>query len=324
MEVMLGALPSLLPKLGELLADEYNLQKEVKGGIRFLQAELETMKAALEDISKTPADQIPNLDKIWARNVRELSYDIEDNIDTFMVQVKGHHPDKKHGFKKFIDKALGSLMQPKIRRKIAIDIRDIKSRVVEVHDRRRRYKVNHSVDKPVKIDSRALVRYEKVTELVGIDESRDELIKILTEDNEASKEQNKIVSIVGFGGLGKTTLANVVYEKLTAQFDCSAFLSVSQTPDMDRLFKDMFYKLAKTKTDSIDTIDELRKFLRGKRYEHITESSPQLTTCSFCCKKLATYSESKILIMNLTNMTIFLPHFNTSLSLFLYFSYRLF
>jgi ABC-type glutathione transport system ATPase component len=228
---------SLIPKLGELLADEYNLQKEVKGGIRFLQAELETMKAALEDISETPADQLPNLDKIWARNVRELSYDIEDNIDTFMVQVKGHHPDKEHGFKKLIDKTLGSLMQPKIRRKIAIDIREIKRSVVEVHDRRRRYKVNHSVDKPVKIDSRALVRYEKVTELVGIEESRDELIKILTDDNEASKEQNKIVSIVGFGGLGKTTLANVVYKKLRSQFDCSAFVSVSQTPDMDRLFR---------------------------------------------------------------------------------------
>jgi ATP-dependent Lon protease len=278
MEVMLGALPSLLPKLGELLADEYNLQKEVKGGIRFLQAELETMKAALEDISKTPADQIPNLDKIWARNVRELSYDIEDNIDTFMVQVRSHQADKNHGFKKFIDKALGSLMQPKIRRKIAIDIRDIKSRVVEVHDRRRRYKVNHSVDKPVKVDPLALVamvRYKNPKELVGIEESRDEVIKILIEGNEASKEQKKIVSIVGFGGLGKTTLANAMYEKLRVQFDCSAFVSVSQTPGMYRLFKGMLSQLAnKDSTASIDVIiDELRGFLREKRYGYIKKNS---------------------------------------------------
>ncbi|CAD6268901.1 unnamed protein product [Miscanthus lutarioriparius] len=269
MEVVLGALPSVIPKLGQLLADEYNLQKEVKGGIIFLQAELESMKAALEDISKTPSDQLPSGDKIWARNVRELSYDIEDNIDKFMVQVKGHQPAKKQGFKKFIDKTLGSLMQPKIRRKIAIDIRDIKSRVAEVHDRHRRYEVKHSVDKSVKVDPLALVamvRYKNPTELVGIEESRDEVIKILTEANETSKEQNKIVSIVGFGGLGKTTLANAVFEKLSTQFDCSAFVSVSQTPDMDILFKDMFYQLANYNAASINLFDELRRFLREKRY----------------------------------------------------------
>ena len=242
----------------------------------FLQDELESMKAALEDISKTPPDQLPSGDKVWARNVRELSYDIEDNIDTFMVQVKGHHLAKKHGFKKFIDKTLGSLMQPKIRRKIAIDISDIKSRVVEVHDRHRRYEVNHSVDKPVKVDPLALVamvRYKNPMELVGIEESRDEVIKILIEGNEASKEQKKIVSIVGFGGLGKTTLANAVYEELRTGFDCSAFVSVSQTPDMNTLFKNMFYQFAEKKTDSIDIIGELRKFLQDKRYGYITKTS---------------------------------------------------
>jgi ATPase subunit of ABC transporter with duplicated ATPase domains len=166
-------------------------------------------------------------------------------------------------------------MQPKIRRKIATDIRDIKSRVVEVHDRRRRYEVNHSVDRPVKVDPHALVRYEKLTNLVGINEARDEVTKILIEGSELLKQQGKIVSIVGFGGLGKTTLANVVYEKLRGQFDCSAFVAMSQTPDMDQLFKDMFYQLAKKySTASINNvISELREFLRRKRYEHITTSS---------------------------------------------------
>ena len=176
-----------------------NLQKEVKGGIRFLQEELESMKAALEDISETPPDQVPRQDKIWARNVKELSYDIEDNIDTFMVQVKGSDLAKKNGFKKFIDKTLGSLMQPKIWRKIATNIRDIKSRVIEVHERRRRYEVNQSnVDKHIKVDPHALVRYEDVSKLDGIDEAKDEVIKILTKVNEVSKKQEKIVSIVGF------------------------------------------------------------------------------------------------------------------------------
>ena len=71
MEVVTGALPSLLPKLADLFIGEYNLQKEVKWGIKFLQTELETMKAALEDISETPADKLNKVDRIWARDVRE-------------------------------------------------------------------------------------------------------------------------------------------------------------------------------------------------------------------------------------------------------------
>jgi Holliday junction resolvasome RuvABC ATP-dependent DNA helicase subunit len=167
-------------------------------------------------------------------------------------------------------------MQPKIRRKIAIDIRDIRHRVKEVHERRCRYEVKYSVDKPVNVDPRALVLFEDVTKLVGIDEARDNVIKILMEGNEVSMHHSKIISIVGFGGLGKTTLANVVYEKLRAKFDCSAIISVSRTPDMVQLFKDIFYKLDKeifkklaiNNVASVNVIiSELKNFLQQKRYD---------------------------------------------------------
>ena len=69
MEVVTGALPRLLPKLADLLVSEYNLQKGVKGEIMFLQAELESMKAALEKPSEAPADRLDKQDKIWARDV---------------------------------------------------------------------------------------------------------------------------------------------------------------------------------------------------------------------------------------------------------------
>ena len=69
MEVVTGALPRLLPKLADLLVGEYNLQKGGKGEIMFLQAELESMKAALEKPSEAPADRLDKQDKIWARDV---------------------------------------------------------------------------------------------------------------------------------------------------------------------------------------------------------------------------------------------------------------
>ncbi|CAL4991218.1 unnamed protein product [Urochloa decumbens] len=188
-----------------------------------------------------------------------------------MVQCKGKRLAKQHGLKKVIDKSLNLLMQPKIRHKIATEIREIKSRVMEVHERRRRYEVNLGVYKPVSVDPRLFTQFTEVKQLVGINEARDELIhKIMTEENEALLKQGKIVSIVGFGGLGKTTLANAVYKKITAQFDCCAFVSVSQSPDLKKLYKGLLHDLGKNINE--ETLDErrlielLREFLQDKRY----------------------------------------------------------
>ncbi|XP_012703800.1 disease resistance protein RPP13 [Setaria italica] len=207
--------------------------------------------------------------------MREMSYDIEDNIDTYIVQCKRRKrkrkTDEQHSFKEAIDRILEWLWQPMIRRKIATEIREIKSRVIEVHKRRRMYEVSLGVDKPVTVDPRLFAQYTEVKELVGIDEARDELInKILIEGNEVPLKQGRIVSIVGFGGLGKTTLANAVYKKIRAQFDCYAFVSVSQIPDLKKLYKGLLYDLGKSINE--ETLDErrlievLREFLEDKRY----------------------------------------------------------
>ena len=60
----MGLLSRLIHKVGDLLVGEYNLQKGVKGEIMFLQAELESMKAALEKPSEAPADRLDKQDKI--------------------------------------------------------------------------------------------------------------------------------------------------------------------------------------------------------------------------------------------------------------------
>jgi hypothetical protein len=51
----------------------------------------------------------------------------------------------------------------------------------------------------------------------------------------------RVVSILGLGGLGKTTHANQVYGKLGESFGCKAFVSVSQRPDMVVLWSHRFW-----------------------------------------------------------------------------------
>jgi hypothetical protein len=288
METATGALSRVITKLGVLLNDEYYLPKRRREEIMFLQSELESMEFALKKLSNTPTDQLNIYDKIWARDLSELSDYIEDSIDKLMIPGKLNESAELSRNGRHIAKIQFYMIATRI-------IRDIKSRVSEVHKRCPRYDVNLGVDKPTKptVDPRLFSQYTMIKDLVGIDETRDELIKILMGENGVPSQQGKIVSIVGFGGMGKTTLANAVYEKISAQFDCYAFVSVSRTPDLNKLFKDILYQLDRNKYDDSmnetfvyeqQLINELREFLQHKRYG--SPSIPAISVCAyelFCC-----------------------------------------
>uniref|UniRef100_M8CUA0 Putative disease resistance protein RXW24L n=1 Tax=Aegilops tauschii TaxID=37682 RepID=M8CUA0_AEGTA len=267
-----------MPKLADLITKEYNLQRGVRGEIMFLKAEMESMQTALLKVSEAPIDQPPDIQvKLWAKPVRDLSYDLEDSIDKFMVRIETHEPEKSHSFRNFIDKSLSLLTKGKIHHKIGIDIKDIKSRIKEVSERRYRYKVDSVVTKPTRqtVDAlRLSTLYKKATNLVGTDKKSLEVIKMLTEGDEISKEQLRVVSIAGLGGLGKTTLANTVYEKLKVHFDFTAFVSLSLNPNMEKIFKSLLHQLHKQKYENINEaawgeaqlISEIRTFLENKKY----------------------------------------------------------
>ncbi|KAG2564241.1 hypothetical protein PVAP13_8KG201400 [Panicum virgatum] len=234
MEFATGALGTLLPKLGQLLQDEYNLQKGAKKNIEFLTRELRSIQAALRSVGELPPEQVGELVKIWACDARELSYDMEDIVDTFLVRVQGPEPPSKKSSKKFFKKMRDIVNKAKTRHEIGQDIMDIKERVKEVAERHERYKVDTITPAKTSVDPRITSLYTKTADLVGIDEAREELITMMTKGDDMSTQQ-RIVSVVGFGGLGKTTLAKAAYEKLKGQFDCTAFVPVGRNPDLKKV-----------------------------------------------------------------------------------------
>ncbi|CAD6266706.1 unnamed protein product [Miscanthus lutarioriparius] len=143
---------------------------------------------------------------------------------------------------------------------------------MEVSEQRTRYKIDDAVPKPnnTNIDLRLLAMYAESAGLVGIDGPRDELIQLMDRDGVPSY-QLKVVSIVGFGGLGKTTLANQVYHKLEGEFQCTTFVSVSQKPNIRKILRTILYHVG-FNNSSIQTWEEnelisvLQKFLSDKRY----------------------------------------------------------
>ncbi|KAE8779673.1 putative disease resistance RPP13-like protein 3 [Hordeum vulgare] len=270
----------LIKKLGSLLVDEYNLEKHVRKGIKSLITELELMHTVLRKIGAKPREQFDDQVLIWAGKVRDLSYHMEDTVDTFTVRMSEDDHDHgstnmKNKVKKFMRKTSKLFTKGKALHQISDAIEEAQELAKELGELRQRYMLevhaNTSVDA---IDPRLKAVYKDVMELVGVDHVRDELIKKLCDCNERSKDHLRTMSIVGFGGLGKTTLAKAVYDKMKVQFDNVAFVSVSRNPDMTKIFKKVLYELDKSKYSTINEatrddgqlLDELRMFLQDTRY----------------------------------------------------------
>ncbi|XP_021301298.1 putative disease resistance RPP13-like protein 3 [Sorghum bicolor] len=283
MELALGAMAGLAPKLGDLLMQEYVVQKGLKPDIVSLSRELVTMKAGLEDLSKVPPEQLTEVEKLWARHIRELSYDMEDAVDDFVLRVAGGEcAADANVFKKILGKAAAAVKKVKHRRQISDKVKDIKKLSNELAGLRAKYTVRGAgadLAMSTGIDPRVLNLYKKESDLVGIEESRNKVIKMLsigTKDDaytHASELNLKIVSIVGVGGLGKTTLAKTVHDMLKNQFGCSAFISVGRTPSLTRTFEKMLVELDKNykqvdmaRWDIERFGNELHEFLQDKRY----------------------------------------------------------
>ncbi|CAL5003937.1 unnamed protein product [Urochloa decumbens] len=202
-------------------------------------------------------------------------------VDAFLVRVVGHRLTEHSCFKRLMEKMASLFKKAKARRQIATAIRDIKAQVLDVAARRDRYRVDSvgaNLPAPTStVDPRLLSLYKDKKEIVGIQEPVDNIIKRLTDDGdeEVSRNQLKILSTFGPGGLGKTsTLAKAVYDRLQRQFVLRCFVSVGRNPDVKKVLKDILLQLDKEQYtnnynlvtfDERQLIDEVRGLLESMR-----------------------------------------------------------
>lgn len=82
--------------------------------------------------------------------------------------------------------------------------------VNEVYERQKRYKLQEITcsNLHTEIDPRLPALYVEVEKLVGIQDPSEEIVNLLIGRKSDKMKQHRIVSIVGPGSSGKTTLAN--------------------------------------------------------------------------------------------------------------------
>ncbi|KAL3727998.1 hypothetical protein ACJRO7_032702 [Eucalyptus globulus] len=273
-----SAISCLVEKLAMFVEQEVNLLKGVRGEIELIRDEFERMKAFLEH-TESSKDNDPEL-KVWVKQVRDVAYDVEDILDEYTLNLARDHGD---GVMRYLHKIKLSINNLKERCHLSSKITDIRTKVLSISEGHQRYHfklccteqgASASIGGTSWHDLREDTFPVEEGELVGIDQPREELIKWLV-DGEPGLE---VVSILGMGGSGKTTLAERVYDnhQVKAYFQSHAWISVSQSYKIQDILRDMIEQLhgeieqrAPRGIESANSVrlkQILKDFLHQKRY----------------------------------------------------------
>ncbi|KAL6654934.1 hypothetical protein ACP70R_008399 [Stipagrostis hirtigluma subsp. patula] len=291
MDLVVGAsnqaVKSLVDKLGSLLAQEYTLIGGVRDDIQYINDELASMQAFLSRLRRAPGGHDEQRQD-WMKQVRELAYDIEDCVDHAGHRLAGE--PRGSGRLASLRRAWYLLTTLHARHRIATDIGNLKARAQHVSERRTRYGVENPAhvsdgepagvnaprDRPAPppqlIGTMAPVGIESAMKELGpwfADEAKQQSI---------TDDRLRFLAIVGFGGLGKTTLAMALYRKYGDEFECRAFVLASQKfhlPTVLRsLIKQFHEQQAGASKIDLDGIEEWgQEDLKNKLASQLKEKS---------------------------------------------------
>jgi len=206
-----GTMGPVIAKLAALLGSEYKLRWRTRKDVNFIRVKFKSMHSLLWTIWEREGLDAESKD--MKKEALDLADDMDDAIDDFIL---GMERSSRGGNRRLIQMMI-----------TARAFQDMKNRVDQV-SRRCRCKWKKKTARPIscffarKISSpskpspRSPFVRKDASEVVGMDRPRDELITFLVgrPGSTPVQPQLKRASIVGPAGMGKTTLAHMVYEAL--------------------------------------------------------------------------------------------------------------
>jgi disease resistance protein RPM1 len=288
--IMEGAVQTLASSFGVLVGEELQKLRGVGGEVAQLRDELATMNALIRMQSEAEPAAVDHFLREWMKQLREVAYDAEDCVHLYTFRVRCRPGDD---FLVWSKRLLATLLP---RRRLAGDIKALRARAAAINEQHSRYGLSlEPLRRPpppsAHVPTALRPAANDPNQLVGIRGQANALAKMVMvtgkKDEEPGSDMRlKVFSVVGFGGLGKTTLALEVCRHLEAEFQHQALVSVSQAfdgaKDLKGLLKRVLQQMVNPAMDVGQGINEendqdklaakLKETLKNKRYYQTTVS----------------------------------------------------
>lgn len=270
-----SAVSFLLDQLSIWLQEERSLLGGLTFEAQVIHGELEQMRAFLS-VADAKEETDPQL-KVWVRQVREISYDVEDVLETYLLRFAPH---RHAGIGGRLKRLYASVKNLRARHGVASEIKALRLRAENAS---KTYRDVYAavlgsslagVTSDVGFDGRGDALLLEEADVVGIESPKMKLMGWIS----SADYIVKVVSVVGMAGLGKTTLVRKVYNdpSVKENFDHHAWITVSEAYKVESLLLDTIKQLLQEveqplppglETMNVDGMREfIYSFFQNKKY----------------------------------------------------------
>ena len=208
--------------------------------------------------------------KTWMAELEDLAYDADDILDEFATEalrrkVKAEEPSTSK-IRKFAPACCVGLNPSSImfNADMRSKIKEINKKLQEIVTRKNDLKLeDFARGRTRTITSRVPATSLVESHTYGREEDKKAIVKLLSD--ESGGAQLSTISILGMGGLGKTTLSKLVYndDKVGSYFAVKAWVCVSQNFDILRVTKEILQDIT-SKTCNDDNLNLVQRKLKEK------------------------------------------------------------
>ncbi|XP_030963388.1 putative disease resistance protein RGA1 [Quercus lobata] len=241
-----------------------------------VEAELENIKntvSTIQAVLRDAAEQQSHSHQVkdWLEKLKDAVYEADDLLGEFYTELT--EALQQGGMNENIAKKVRGFFSTSnpfvLRREMSRRIIEMKQKLNAIAEDRKMFHLkDYHVEPPVSMDREETHSFVLDEKVIGREDDKEAIIKLLLEPND--EENVSIIPIVGIGGLGKTTLAQFVYndKNIKEHFELKMWTCISDVFDVKMIIQKIISATGKEPVDhSMDKLqDKLRKIINQKKY----------------------------------------------------------